>query len=273
LSTSESDIEELLDLAEAALDDGDPYHAIGLCEQITALVPSHPGALFLAAEAYRELREFESAEACYRAILKQDSNHSPSWSGLGAVLFDTLRFDECLSPLLRAIRIDPANPVAYYWRAMLRERTEDWDGAARDYHRAAIIDPYSFPRPAPLDDAAIEAIVSEALTQLPDSLQHYLSEVSILLEELPDETVLVQYEPPMPPGDLLGYYTGVPIAERTSDNPWSNLPSAIVLYRRNLQRIAADREILIDELRTTVFHELGHFLGLTEEDLEERGLD
>jgi predicted Zn-dependent protease with MMP-like domain len=65
----------------------------------------------------------------------------------------------------------------------------------------------------------------------------------------------------------------VPLTERTTDNAWSNLPSAIVLYRRNLERIAWDRQRLVEELRITVFHEIGHFLGLDEDDLEARGLD
>jgi predicted Zn-dependent protease with MMP-like domain len=57
------------------------------------------------------------------------------------------------------------------------------------------------------------------------------------------------------------------------DNPWSNLPPTITLFRNNLERMAADREQIIEELRITLFHEIGHFLGLDEEDLAERGLD
>jgi predicted Zn-dependent protease with MMP-like domain len=45
-----------------------------------------------------------------------------------------------------------------------------------------------------------------------------------------------------------------------------------VLYQKNLERIAARREELIEQIGTTLVHEVGHFLGLDEEELWERGL-
>ena len=46
-----------------------------------------------------------------------------------------------------------------------------------------------------------------------------------------------------------------------------------MLFRSNLMRMAHDREAMQEELRVTLLHEIGHFLGLDEEDLERRGLD
>lgn len=119
----------------------------------------------------------------------------------------------------------------------------------------------------------MEHVVEQAVTGLHASLKEYLQNVAILLDEVPKEDVLRQYDPPMPPGELLGYFSGYSLMERSVENPWSNLPSAIVLFRRNLQRYARNRDHLIEELRTTLYHEVGHFLGLDEEDLKERGLE
>ena len=56
-------------------------------------------------------------------------------------------------------------------------------------------------------------------------------------------------------------------------DPWSHFPSSIGLFQRNLERYARDREELLEEIRVTLLHEVGHFLGLDEEQLRELGLD
>ena len=45
----------------------------------------------------------------------------------------------------------------------------------------------------------------------------------------------------------------------------------ILLFRRNLERVAQDEEELRDEIRTTLLHETGHFFGMTEKDLDDVG--
>jgi predicted Zn-dependent protease with MMP-like domain len=269
----ETEADRVLDLVEEALDRGDPQEALRLCEEVLDTEADHAGALFLAGEAHRDLRELEEAEARYRRVMQINPSHSASWSGLATVLFDQLRFDDAHAALQRAVRLDPENSEAYYWRAMLRERRSDFKGAERDFRRAARLDPEQFPMPVSLDDAMVEAVVEESVRELHPSIREYLKQVAILLEEVPDEETCGQWDPPAPPGEILGYFSGYSLLERSVDNPWSALPSAIVLFRRNLGRLAWDRERLVEELRITVFHEVGHFLGLDEDDLEERGLD
>ena len=50
------------------------------------------------------------------------------------------------------------------------------------------------------------------------------------------------------------------------ENPWSNLPSAVVIYRKNLERLASTPEDVIEHLRFTFIHELGAMFGLSPED-------
>jgi predicted Zn-dependent protease with MMP-like domain len=272
-SAPDPQLDQLLDRAEEALEQGNPADTLRLCQTILERRPEHSGARFLGAEALRDLGDLPEAEDWYREVVRQTPNHSPSWSALGAVLFDQLRFEDARVALLRAIREDDGNPEAYYWRAMIRERRGDYRGARRDYRRARNLDPVRFPMPLVLTDAMVEAVVTETLMALHPTIRAYLAQVAILLEEVPDIETCAQYDPPAPPGEVLGYFSGMSLMERSIENPWSNLPSAIVLFRRNLERIAWDHDRLIEELRITVFHEVGHFLGLDEDDLEARGLD
>lgn len=281
--TDPDDIQSLLDEAEGALDRGDPGEAVGYCEQALAADPGRADAWMLAGEAYRDLNQPELAEQAYRRALALDVGLAPTaWAALAGLLFEVLRFEESRGAALRAIRLDAANPEGYHWRAMLRERRGDYRGARRDFVRANRLDPIGFPTPRELDDETIEAIVEETVEALHPAIQDYLQNVAILVEEVPDEDLCRQWDPPASPADLYGYFSGQSLRER-HDGPslamepgsmgWSALPPSIVLFRRNLSRISHDRERVIEELRITVFHEIGHFLGLSEEDLEDRGLE
>jgi predicted Zn-dependent protease with MMP-like domain len=266
-------VEALLDQAEHALDEGDAEAALELCRQVLAQQPNHPGALFVAADAERTLGDLERAELGYRSVTQLTTDHSPAWSGLAAVLFDQLRFDEARVATLRALRVDHTNPEANHVRGMLRERRGDLRGAYRDFVRASRSDPVGYPLPETLTDAMIAAVVEEAKRDLHPSIRTYLDQVAFVVEEVPSEDLCREFDPPALPGELLGFFSGAALSDRSTEDPWAQLPSTIVLFRRNLERLARDREHLIEELRVTVLHEVGHFLGLDEEDLEARGLD
>ncbi len=266
-------LEGLLDQAEEALDGGDPSQALEICKRVLATAPDHAGAHFLVADAMRQLGELDEAVARYRRVTHLAANHALSWSGLAFCLFDLLDFPAARNAALRAIRIDPDNPEAYYVRALLRERRTDYDGAERDFLRAERLDPVGWPRPVPLSDAMVEAVVAEALQALHPTIRAYLHQVPVMLEEVPSADLCFEFMPPAPPGEILGTFAGASLRDRSVEDPWSQLPGAIVLFRRNLQRVAADRERLLEELRVTVFHEVGHFLGLDEDDMVDRGLD
>jgi len=114
------------------------------------------------------------------------------------------------------------------------------------------------------------ALVEDSLQELPEAFRRRLDEVPVLVEDLPRREILAAGDPPLPP-DLLGLFVGRSLLERSHlDLP--GVPEAIYLFRRNLLRACTDREELIREVRTTVRHEVGHLLGLDEDDLEDLGL-
>ncbi len=266
-------LEGLLDAAEAALMDGRPEDAEGLLRRALAIDARHSEAQFLLGETLREQGRVEESELAYRGAVLANPGLAEGWSALSSVLFDQLRWEEARRAANRSLREDPWNAEASYVRAALRERRGDVAGARRDYLRAWRAEPTYFPLPQVLDDDTLEEVVSDALSRLHPTLQEYLANVAILLEEVPSEDVLRSYDPPAAPTGILGYFSGASLMERSLEDPWSNLPGAIVLFRRNLERLARSRDELIEELQVTLYHEVGHFLGLDEDDLESRGLD
>jgi len=256
-----------LEEAESALDRSDPNQALLICAQVLGLCPGHAQACFLAGEAYRMLRLLEEAEQRYRQALRQAGNFSPAWSALGAVLFDQLRFEEAAACQNRAIREHTGNPEAYYQRGLLRERRGDSAGASRDFRRAHRLHAESFPKPVPLDEASISAVLHEAIDSLHPTIATYLSNVSVQVREVPDTQVCLKYDPPAPPGEILGYFSGVSLPNKRLSS-MQNLPGTLILFRRNLERIAWDKTRILDELRATVFAEVGDYLGLSGLDLQ-----
>ena len=72
--------------------------------------------------------------------------------------------------------------------------------------------------------------------------------------------------------DTLGLFVGDPYPDETSGG--DPLPPQILLFIDNLWDMAeGDEETFLDEVRTTILHEIGHFFGLDESDLEDRGLE
>ena len=95
--------------------------------------------------------------------------------------------------------------------------------------------------------------VQEALDSLPAELQERLSNVELVVEEEP------------PPGRrLLGLYQGVPLTRRGS-NYSGALPDKITIFRGPLERIYGhDPDLLAEEIRRVVLHEVAHHFGISD---------
>jgi predicted Zn-dependent protease with MMP-like domain len=268
-----ADVEELLDEAEAALADGDPEAALDLCREVHARAPNHPGAWFVIGDAQRALGDLAEAARAYRAAALGRPDHASSWASYALAAFEQLDAEEALRACFRAIKEDPENPEGWWVLSLIREWSGDQGGARRAALHARALDPGGYPLPAALSDDEVEGIINECIEALHPTVQAYLQNVAIILEDTPDEDTLRQHDPPASPLELLGTFSGPSLMERSGDDPWSNLPPTIVLFRRNLERAGGSREEVVEQLRITVFHEVGHFLGLDEDDLADRGLD
>jgi len=106
--------------------------------------------------------------------------------------------------------------------------------------------------------ARFEEMVAAALDSLPEELGRLMSNVA----------VMVQHEPG-PPG-LLGLYEGVPLTSRTTGYA-GVLPDRITIYRLAICAICNSEDEVVDQVRHTVVHEVGHHFGIDDARLTELG--
>jgi predicted Zn-dependent protease with MMP-like domain len=187
-----------------------------------------------------------------------------------SALYQATRFAEARADADRALAIQPDAPEIHDLLSRIADHLGDAHAARDHAEQAAALDPDAFALPLEVDDETFDAHVQRSLDDLPARVRRELDEIPILVESLPDAELLAAESPPLTP-DLLGLFVGRHLQERSfSDAP--DAPGAIYLFRRNLLRMCDDTETLEGEIRTTVLHEVGHLLGLDEDDLEEWGL-
>lgn len=191
---------------------------------------------------------------------------------MGFALYELCRFDDADRVLRRAEALAPDEPWTHHYLGLVAERRGDAEEARRRASRARKLAPDEFPKPIALSPEAFDAAVEDALADLPEQVRGYLANVAITVEDLPSRDDLLSSEPPLSPA-ILGLFRGAPYGQKASMDPWSHLPSSIVLYQKNLERFARSRAELIEQIGITLVHEVGHFLGLDEDELYARGLE
>jgi predicted Zn-dependent protease with MMP-like domain len=114
-----------------------------------------------------------------------------------------------------------------------------------------------------------DAAVATAIGKLPDHARPHLDNAVISVEPLPTDAEITEGLSPT----ILGVFHGTPIDERLATHAGHQETVRITLFQKNLERFARSREELLEEIRITVLHEVGHLLGLDEDELYDRGLD
>lgn len=118
-----------------------------------------------------------------------------------------------------------------------------------------------------------ERLVQQAYWALPESIRASLDNLDIVVEDAPGPEAegSIDAEPhDHGHGDtLLGLYVGVPLVERYGADPI--MPDCIYIYRLPILDICHTYDDVVREVRTTLLHEIGHYLGLNEQDLDRLG--
>ena len=112
-----------------------------------------------------------------------------------------------------------------------------------------------------------EKYVAEALASIPQRFRKAMQNIAIVVEDEPSRELLAEMDIE-PPDTLLGLYQGTPLTERH----WgygNALPDRVLIFQGPHERSAEDEDDLIVAIAETLIHEIGHYFGLSEEEIEE----
>lgn len=136
-----------------------------------------------------------------------------------------------------------------------------------------------------------DRLLQDVLDELPKGIHALIEQVPLVVEDRPDpalvKTLIAEgtIESEAAAAELCGLHTGVPITDRSIDDPdgWGALgaegsgPETVHIFREGIIALAGGWEAehadenVYEEIRITVLHEIGHHFGLDEDDLEELG--
>jgi predicted Zn-dependent protease with MMP-like domain len=115
--------------------------------------------------------------------------------------------------------------------------------------------------------ARFERLVVEATALIPKRFRREMKNLAVVIEDEPAPELLAEMEIE-PPDSLYGLYQGTPLPERT----WgfgNNLPDKITLFQLPIEEDCDDDDDIRAVIGETLIHEVGHYFGLSEEEIEE----
>lgn len=121
-------------------------------------------------------------------------------------------------------------------------------------------------RREPISSAAFAELVRQAIADLPPPYAKLMESIAVVIEEEPSEDVLRDLELDEK-DDLLGLYQGHSLADDSFFRPGGEPPPRISIYRGPILRMCDSPEEVVQEVYETVVHELGHHVGLDDDEM------
>ena len=114
-----------------------------------------------------------------------------------------------------------------------------------------------------------ERLVEGALGRIPEPFRQAMDNVAVIVEDWPSHELMDEMYGD-PDTYVYGLFTGTPLTERHVDD-FGDLPATIHLYQAALEQDFADAGDLEHELTITLVHEIAHYMGFDEDQLDELG--
>lgn len=233
---SDDSVDALIDEADDALDQGDLERALERFEEALVADPAHWGAALGRAEALHLLWRTDDAWKAVRA--------------------------------LRPAEAEEDDPERADLEGRIVEARGEFDEADRLFALAHELDSKSFPLPVRTTVEDFRAILDKVLESLPDVIGGAVAEVPVIVEGKP-KRALAERAPHITP-EVLGLFVGTSLGDKVFAP--SGYPNVVMLFQRNLERAGRSRTEVTKEIKVTLLHEYGHYLGFDEEELEHLGL-
>jgi len=227
---------DALDEIDEALEE-EPARALELARSLVEQHPEEPEALLSLAEALWATEDHAGARRVLEALVAREPDLADARHSLAFVLEEIGDEAGMVAQFLEVHRLDSRED---------RELDVDWPAA----------------------EEIIASTAADTLASLPSPFRERLAGVPVLLERRPS---LDQVREGVDPRSL-GLFDGLSDAE-VQNAEAATQPTRIVLYTANLVGSFGTDDELAEEVEITVLHEVGHFFGLAEEDMERLGLE
>lgn len=116
-----------------------------------------------------------------------------------------------------------------------------------------------------------EEMAQQAFDSLPERFRTTIENVRITVKDVDDDAVRRRAR--VRSGSvLLGLYEGIPLNKRGNDyGMYPVIPDSITLFQRNIEALARSPEETRATIRQVLLHEIGHYYGMTEEEIRSAG--
>lgn len=262
--------DEALDRAWEAIDGGDPEAAL---RELESVDPDWPDRWIPEGIARTELGDLAGARVALDRVRESaDVDDHPDWLWAeGCLLLAEWRIAEARAVLEKLAGIE--RTIGVLERLSLAHEIQgDFAGADALLREAHALDPDAMPLPPRFEHDDFERIMAAAVDALPQEFRDNLENTEIVVETVPSEWMIDLAEPAGTPPDLLGLFVGISRLDAGADAT-AELPPRIFLFQRNLERASRDEAQLVEQIRTTLYHEIGHLLGFDEEGVAAMGLE
>ncbi len=227
--------------------------------------PESAEVMALMGDAALRVGDIDYAIELYDRAVELDPEWSDAYSARANCLVEEFQLEEAETDVERALDLDPENPEAHYVRAILLEMDRRFRQADNAFRHANRLDPDGCPMPMRVTRKVFDEAVQKAMALLPEEFRKRMEGVEVFVSDLPDAKMIE--ESGLSPL-IMGVFDGYSITERSGSDPWSQIPPRIHLYQKNIERQCMNKEELVREIEITLLHEVGHYFGLEDEDLE-----
>jgi predicted Zn-dependent protease with MMP-like domain len=120
--------------------------------------------------------------------------------------------------------------------------------------------------------AAFTTLARRALDRLPKQFRDHLEHVEFVVEDWPSDELLESLDMDPEEDTLLGFYDGVPVGERSESSTMPEpVTDTIYLFQGPLEEACESEAELVEQIRVTLLHEIGHHFGLDDDAIEKLG--
>ncbi len=264
-SPADSSMDSALEAAYDALEAGRPDEAL-----VEAARSEDPvGRALLECRAQITLGHLQAAAGALGRIAEALGDDDLDVLELtGEIALSAWDLDTAQSAFAAVLESEPDEPWILERLGLLADLRGDFAAGDEFVDRASALGDPPAP-PVRVSEEAFDAAVESALGALAPTFRDRVKHARVVREPVPFRSLVEPEDPAATPPDILGLFAGASELDAPAD---SDLPPTIYLFKRNIERASGSPEQVAEEIRITLFHEIGHLLGLNEDEVAAMGL-